>query len=178
MVQYVTGTELASYLQQDLDNSTATLVLTLASTQFSRAADMWWEPQTVTYQQVGTCARKLVLPFDPVSDVSEVRINGIAVSGWTLIGNALYRSAGFGSSVTEPPDLLEVDLTHGLASATDDVKAAVLETAAQAYASPETGVVSEQIDDYAVRRRAEAGGVQLTPYARDLARSYRVPAVA
>lgn len=178
MVQYATPSELASYLQQDLDASTANLVLTLASGQFSEAADTWWAPQTVTYKQIGTYATKLVLPFDPVIAVSAVRINAVAVTGYTLIGNTLYRSAGFGTPHADPPDKLEVDLTYGYAAATDDVKAAVLDTAASAYASPDSGVVSEQIDDYAVRRRAESGGVQLTSYARDLANSYRVPAVA
>lgn len=178
MVQYATPSELASYLQQDLDASTANLVLTLASWQFSQAADTWWSPQTVTYKQVGTYATELVLPFDPVTAVSAVRINSVVVTGYTLIKNTLYRSAGFGTPRNNPPDLLEVDLTHGFTAATDDVKAAVLDTAASAYASPDSGVISEQIDDYAVRRRAESGGVQLTPYAQTLARSYRVPAVA
>lgn len=178
MVQYVTAAELASYLQQDLDTSTANLVLTLASGQFSRVAATWWAPQTVTYSQAGTNATRLVLPFDPVTAVSAVRINGVAVTGFTLIGNTLYRSGGFGSPSGNPPDLLEVDLTHGYPTATDDVKAGVLDTAAQAYMSPDSGVVSEQIDDYAVRRRAEGGGIRLTPYAQGLATSYRVPPVA
>lgn len=178
MVMYATAAELASYLQQDLDTSTATLVLTLASGRFSTAARTWWAPQAVTYQQVGTYATRLVLPFDPVTAVSAVRINGVAVTGFTLIGNTLYRSAGFGTPRADPPDRLEVDLTHGYTAATDDVKAAVLDTAAQAYQIPVGAVVGESIDDYAVRYATTGGGLQLTSSAADLATSYRVPAVA
>ena len=178
MVQYATAVELASYLQQDLDTSTANLVLTLASEQFSRAADAWWAPQTVTYTRVGTWRTVLVLPFHPVTAVSAVRLNTVAITGHTLIESTLYRSAGFGTPHANPPDKLEVDLTHGYTEATDDVKAAVLDMAAQAYVTPVSAVSSESIDDYAVRYSAGNGGVQLTPFAADLATSYRVPAVA
>lgn len=183
MVQYATASDLANFLQIDpasINTITANLVLTLASGEFSRAADAWWVPQTTTYKRVGTYATQLVLPFDPVTAVSAVRINGVTVTGYTLIVNTLYRPAGFGLGVPNinPPDSLEVDLTYGYASVADDVKGAVLDMGAQVYMSPDSGVVSEQIDDYAVRRRAESGEIQLTPKAQKLADSYRVPAVA
>lgn len=173
MAQYATPSELASYLQQDLDASTANLVLTLASGQFSQAADTWWSAQAVTYTRVGTLATRITLPFHPVTAVSAVRLNTVVITGYTLIKNALYRSSGFGTPYADPPDKLEVDLTHGYTTVPDDVKAAVLDMAAQAYATPVSAVSSESIDDYAVRYSAGAGGVQLTPFAANLAEMYR-----
>jgi hypothetical protein len=48
MAQYATASELASYLQKDLDTATAVQALTLASADFSNAADTWFTPTTVT----------------------------------------------------------------------------------------------------------------------------------
>lgn len=173
MALYATPEELASYLQQDVDTATATLVLTVASAQFSRAADTQFAATTATYTTLGMPFRYLVLPFRPVIAVQAVRINGATVTGYTLIRSTLYRPAGFGTPLNDPPDVVEVDLTHGYTSVTDDVKAAVLDTAAQAYSIPVAAVIGENIDDYAVRYANASGGVQLTPFARDLAALYR-----
>lgn len=173
MALYATATELASYLQQDLDTATATLVLTVASGQFSLSADTQFASTAVTYTALGTPYMTLRLPFRPVIAVQAVRISGVTVSGYTLIRNTLYRAAGFGTPLANPPDVVEVDLTHGYTSVPDDVKAAVLDMAAQAYTVPVGAVISEQVDDYAVRYANGSGGVQLTPFARDLAALYR-----
>lgn len=176
MAQYATPSELASYLQQDLDAATANLVLTVASGEFARAADTEFTATAVTYRTTGTRATGIILPFSPVIAVSAVRINSVAVTGYTLIGRRLYRPAGFGSSwTTVPPDLLEVDLTHGYTTVPDNVKGAVLEMAAQAYANPEL-VTRESIDDYSIQRAT--GAVGLTPIAEKLARRYREVLVA
>lgn len=173
MVQYATAEELAGYLQQDVDTYTADQTLTLASGSFSQAAATWFASTAVTYTTTGTVAVGIRLPFRPVIAVSEVRINGVAVTGWTLVGGTLWRSAGFGSSCSIPPDALEIDLTHGYTAVPDDVKAAVLETAAAAYTQPVGAVLREQIDDYQVAYSATGGGVQLTSSARELAAQYR-----
>lgn len=173
MAQYATPSELASYLQQDLDASTANLVLTLASGQFSARADTWWAATTATYTRVGTPSTTIDLPFRPVTAVSQVTINGVVITGYTLIKNTLYRAAGFGTPWASPPDVVVVSLTHGYTTVPDDVKAAVLDMAAQAYAAPVAAVTSESIDDYSVRYSAEGGGVKLTPFAERLAEDYR-----
>lgn len=173
MVQYATEAELASYLQQDVDTATATLVLTVASGQFSLYADTQFASTAVTYQALGTPFMNLALPFRPVIAVQAVRINGVTVTGYTLIKNTLYRAAGFGTPINTPPDVVEVDVTHGLIPCPDDVKAAVLEMAAQACSVPVGAVIGETIDDYAIRYANASGGVQLTPFARDLAALYR-----
>lgn len=173
MVQYATDVELAGKLQKDLDTYSANQVLTLASALFSREADTWFEPTTVTYTTLGTLYPSIRLPFRPISAVTAVRINGVTVTGWTLVKRTLWRPGGFGSGWVIPPDKVEIDLTHGEATAPDDVKAEVLDVAAQAYDIPVGAVVSESIDDYAVKYATTGGGLQLTASARDLARMYR-----
>jgi hypothetical protein len=173
VVQYATALELAGYLQEDLDTYTANQVLTLASGQFSQAACTRFESTSVTYATTGTVAPSIRLPFRPVTSVAAVRVNGVAVTGWTLVKNALWRSVGFGSACVIPPDQVEIDLIHGYAAVPDDVKAVVVETAAASYSVPVAAVVGESIDDYQVRFSAAGGGVQLTAAAQDLARQYR-----
>lgn len=172
MVQYATATELAGYLQQDVDTYTADLVLALASGAFSEVAGTWFAAQTVTYVRLGTTFTSIRLPYRPVTAVSQIRINGVVVTGYTLIKNVVYRAVGFGSPYTLVPDKVEVDLTHGYTSVPDDVKSAVLETAAAGYLQSNATVASERIDDYAVTFTDSGGGVQLTANAREIAQSY------
>lgn len=177
MVMYATPAELASFLKQDVDTSTATLVLQIASEMFAKAAHTRFEPTTVTYQIEGGNADHLVLPFWPIISVSAVRVAGVTVTDYTRIGQIVYRVARWGGLVFPPP-LVEFDLTHGYTAAGDDVKGAVLETAATAYSSPDPSTVSESIDDYSVRTAANIGGMMLTPAAEKLADWYRGPLVA
>jgi hypothetical protein len=173
MALYASAAELASYLQKDLDTASATLVLTIASGRFAHEADTAWSATTVTYSTRGGPCTELELPFKPVTAVSAVRLNGVTITGWTLRLNALYRLAGFGAWWSYLPDQVDVDLTYGYTSVPDDVKGAVLETAAQAYEIPVGAVVSESVDDYAVRYATTGGGLQLTPSAAAVAASYR-----
>jgi hypothetical protein len=173
MVQYATATELAGKLQKDLNTYSADQVLTLASALFSRVADMWFAPTTATYTTLGTWCSSIDLPFRPVTSVTQVRINAVVTTGWTLVKNTLYRPAGFGSACQVPPDKVEIDLVHGYTSPTDDVKAEVLDVAAQAYEIPNGAEIAMSIDDYAVKYATTGGGLQLTPSARDLALMYR-----
>lgn len=172
MVQYATDLELAGYLQQDVDTYTANLVLSLASGAFSEAANTWFAAQSATFTTLGTLCTAIHLPYRPVTAVSAVRINGAVVTGYTLIKNTVYRSVGFGTSYTLVPDKVEIDLTHGYTTVPDDVKAAVLETAAAGYLQSNATVASERIDDYAVTFVDGGGGVQLTATARETARAY------
>lgn len=185
MTQLATPTELASYLQQDLDASTANLVLTLASARFEYVAGTKFSPTAMTYQVEGRGQPVIALPRTPVISVSAVRVAGatLAASEYTLVIANLYRVIGWGRIygptiatapyVGFPPDLVEVDFTYGYASVPDDVKGAVLESAGAAYDNPDASVVAEQIDDYSVRTAAGTGGFKLTPGAQELAELYR-----
>jgi hypothetical protein len=172
VAQYATAAELASYLQQDLDTSTAVQALTLASAEFIGASDTVFTATTTTWSTlIKYYCTRVDLPFNPVTAVSAVRLNGVALTGSTLRQNALYRISGFGSGHAFPPDLLEVDLTYGYTTVFDDVKKAVLEIAAGMYSNPTT-VQSESIDDYTVRY---VPGTEITPGRpwRDVAADYR-----
>jgi hypothetical protein len=171
MVQYATASELACYLQKDLDTASAVQALTLASADFSGAADTWFTATTTTWSTIyAHGCWELELPFRPVTSVSAVRVNGVVITGWTLRCGFLYRLAGFGYRYTLLPDQVDVDLTYGYAAVPDDVKLATLEIAAGLFDNP-TGVVSEAIDDYTVRYN----GTPIVPGRpwRDVAASYR-----
>jgi hypothetical protein len=171
MAQYATASELASYLQKDLDTATAVQALTLASADFSNAADTWFTPTTVTWSTTyANGCWELELPFRNITAVSAVRVNGSAITGWSLRCGFLYRAAGFGYRWSFLPDQVDVDLTYGYTAAPDDVKLATLEIAAGLYDNP-TGVASEQVDDYTVRYN----GTPIVPGRpwRDVAASYR-----
>lgn len=150
MAKYATESELASYLQKDLDTASATLALTLASGEFSAEAETWWTATTATYTTAGIGCTEIELPYRNVTAVDEVRVNGVAITGWTLRVGTIYRLAGFGYRFAYPPDQIDVDLTHGYTTVPDDVKLATLEIAAGLYDNP-GGVISESIDDYTVR---------------------------
>lgn len=173
MALYATASELASYLQKDLDTASATLVLTVASARFAREAETAWAATNVTYTDTVDGCSNVVLPYRPVTAVSAVRINGAVITGWTLRNGIIYRTAGFGYRYAYPPDEIAVDLTYGYTTVPDDVKGAVLEMAAQAYEIPVGAIVSESIDDWAVRYATTGGGIQLTTSAAALAAGYR-----
>ncbi|HTI28258.1 MAG TPA: hypothetical protein VL652_45165 [Kutzneria sp.] len=171
VVMYATPADLASYLKQDVDTSTATLALQIASELFAKAAGTRFEPTTVTYQTQGSASSELILPFWPITSVTAARIGGVTVTDFSRIGQIMYRVARWGGSVYPPP-LVEVDLTHGYTTAPDDVKGAVVETAGAAYMSPDITTKSESIDDYSVSTMPNSGGVMLSPAAEKLARYY------
>jgi hypothetical protein len=178
--------DLASFLKQDVDNSTATLALAAASTLFETAADTKFSPTTATYQVEGRGQPVISIPHSPLISVQQVRVNGavLASTEYTLVMNNLYRVVGWGriwgSTVPTapyvgfPPELVEVDHTYGYTTVPDDVKGAVLESAGAMYLNPDITTMVEQIDDYRVEFSRVAGGVQLSPAATLLAERYRM----
>lgn len=173
MALYASVAELASYLQQDVDTSTATLVLETASALFATAAQTAFTATTVTYEVRGTGQRELWLPYRPIISITQARVAGVIVTDYTRIKRVLFRLLGWGVAAQYPPDLVAIDLVHGYAAAADDVKGAVLETAASAFVSPDNATVGEKIDDYTVRQSSGAGGMQLSKAASALALMYR-----
>jgi hypothetical protein len=172
-VQYATASELASYIQSDVDTSTAVLLLQLASAEFNREADTSFTPITATWSEAGNGGLVMIVPWRPITAVTAVRIAGTTVTDYSRIEQRFYRTGGWGSPWAFPPDLIEIDLTYGYATVPDEVKAAVLETAAQAYQQPASTIAAESIDDYRVRYNANTGGVQLSASAMKLAADIR-----
>jgi hypothetical protein len=172
VAMYATATELAGYRQEDLDTYSATQALTLATGEFIRVAETVFTATTVTWSVIADGCTALLLPFNDITAVSAVRVNGVAVTGWTLRLDTVYRAAGFGRYCMFPPDQADVDLTYGKTAVPDDVKLAVLEIAASIYEHP-VGWVSETIDDYTVRYDPEK---KISPAGRpwqDVAADYR-----
>lgn len=175
---YASVVELAAYLKQDVDTSTATLALQTLSQLFSTRAGTAFTPVSTTFQIEGYGYRSLRLPFRPVISVAAVRsVSSLGtittLTDYSRIKTVLYRIGGFGTPGQFPPDMVEVDLTYGYAAVPDDVKGAVLESAGAAYSSPDVTVKSESIDDYSVSSASNAGGVMLSPAAQSLADLYR-----
>ena len=184
---YCTVADLASFLKQDLDTSTATLAIQLTSELFAKRAHTRFESTAATYSQPGLNQFQIVLPFQPLIAVSAVRItpfNGTSyspattVTDYSVIGPSVYRKLGFGNWWRFPPDLVEIDYTHGYTTVPDDVKGDVLESAAAAYISPDISTRNERIDDYSYRAEPNTGGASLSPNAMLLADFYAGALVA
>jgi hypothetical protein len=172
---YATVAELASFIKQDVDTSTATLDLQILSELFAKRAHTRFEVTATTYSKPGYGNVELVMPYAPLIAVQAVRVAGVTltpVTDYTVIEQSLYRRVGFGVPWRFPPDLVEVDYTHGYTTVPDDVKGAVLESAAAAYISPDVTTASETIDDYTVKSTPRTGGVRLSDAAQALADFY------
>jgi hypothetical protein len=177
-VMYATVAELASFLKQDVDTSTATLALQVTSQLFTLRSNTAFNPVTVTYQTPALGYRQLYLPYRPVTAVSAVRIvsaqaGTLVITDYTRIKQVLYRLIGFGVPGVFPPDMVEVDLTYGYTAPGDDVKGAILESAGAAYMGPDITVAQETIDDYTIKAAPRTGGVRLSDAAQALADMYR-----
>lgn len=182
---YCTVAELASFLKQDVDTSTATLAIQVCSELFARRAHTRFESTATTYSQPGTNAFQIVLPFQPLIAVQQIRITPfgaspqvLATTEYSMIGPSVYRKRGFGNWWGFPPDLVEIDYTHGYTTVPDDVKGAVLESAGAAYMNPDISTKSESIDDYSTSSAPNTGGIMLSPFAQSVADFYAGALVA
>lgn len=178
---YPTVTDLASFLKQDLDTSTANLVLAKTIGLFeARAKSHWGGAANGFYDKPVYGYGEIVLPYAPVIAVSLVqliRFGGstqtfVAGTDYSRIEQTLYRRIGWGFPLRWPPDEIQVTYTYGYADTTEDVNAAVLESAGSSYLNPDIATVSETIDDYSVRTSPLVGGTMLTPSAAALADWY------
>lgn len=167
----VTATELAGYLQQDLDTYTATQAITNASTRFETEADTRFSVATHIWTTEGYGQDVIMLPRRPVAAVTSVTVDGVAVTDYALRGASLYRIVRWGGTSAYAADVV-ITYTYGYTSAPDDVKEAVLVMAAQAYSNPD-GLSRTQVDDYIETRDAT-----LPIDWRATAAKYRVGAVA
>lgn len=121
---------------------------------------------TVTLEGRGT---RLHLPGAPVAAVSDVLVDGVAVSDYRLLSGALTRSCGFddGTEVT-------VTYTHGLSTVPADIVDLVCRLAGQELAALRSGetasraVESERIGDYSVKYAdTETGTMVLSSFQRN-----------
>lgn len=184
----VTASELASFLQKDVDTATATLAIEIATGLVQGAAEqriVQVVDDTVTLDlDHYDCGLYLDLPERPVTAVGAVLVGATAVTDFTaqLSRGRLYRAYGWRSSTSSglsAPSTVTVTYTHGLASGDHRLQAArtyALALASVAYENP-NGATSEQIDDYVVRYEAAATRLEAAPAMRAaLRRLYGRPA--
>lgn len=166
--QLATPADLASLLQQDLDASTANLLLDLATAKVQRAAggqrilaatstgamfdvDGWcWDPW-------------LELAQYPIRSATTVLINGVAVTDFYLRSQKLWRAGGWRGSVSAPAQVT-VTYTHGHLAGSQALQLArgfTLALAKAGYGNP-GGATSEAIDDYKVTYAEADARMQVT----------------
>jgi hypothetical protein len=122
---------------------------------------------TVTLE--GVAATRIFLPGQPVTAVSDVEIDGVAVTDYRLTNGALWRSQGW-TGLCEP-SAVTLTMTHGLDQVPADIVDMVCRMAAQSLLSLRSGdpaprqLTSERIGDYAVTYAdTESGVMSLTNY--------------
>lgn len=195
MTSLVTPAELASWLQQDLDTATATLVLAQA-TALVQAATGQTLVQTVgdVLELEGSPDQWLELPQRPVTNVTSVLFRDGTLAPVTLdptqyvrIGNRLWRGFGWQYSTVlvpparipfwkyltyPPPSTITVTCDHGWAPGAPQLelaRTAVFALAASVYTNP--GVSrSVTVDDYTETFADALAGMQLAESTKALLR--------
>jgi hypothetical protein len=179
-----TPSDLASFLQKDVDTASATLALEMATGLVQAAAGqriVQVVNDTVTLDldryDGGTW---LDLPEGPVTAVGAVLVGATAVTDFTtqLRRGRLYRAYGWRSATLphwNAPSTVTVTYTHGYAAGDPRLqfaRSATLALAAAAYGNP-GGATREQIDDYTVQYEAAAARMEAAPsLAEALRRQY------
>jgi hypothetical protein len=179
---YPSATDLASFLKQDVDTSTATLALAKTIGLFEARARSHWgaTPANGFYDKPISGQGEIILPYAPVVAVSLVQILRFGGSVQTLtlgtdysrIEQSLYRRTGWGYPYMWPPDEIQVTYTYGYSDTTEDVNGVILESAGAMYMNPDVTTASETIDDYSVRSAPNTGGAALSTAAAALADWY------
>lgn len=173
--QLVTPSELASFLQQDVDTATATLLIEMATGKVQAAAGQRLIEATSTFLiDVDVCSPWtpwLELPQRPVQSVTSVEIDGEAVTDWYLRSQRLWRLNGWNVNASAPSQVTVV-ATCGYPSGAQYLQLArdmCLALAGAGYGNP-SGASTEQIDDYRVSYTEAHARMQVTPAMRDLLR--------
>lgn len=150
------------------ETAAVNVYLDVASTLLRDAADSPISQTTSTVNLEGTGGR-LHLPGKPVTAVSAVLADGVALSDYKLLNGALARPCGFSEGVE-----YTVTYTHGLATVPSDIVDLVCRLVGQellALRAGETGsraVKSERIGDYSVTYAdTETGSMALSDFQRN-----------
>lgn len=178
--QLVTPEELASALQQDLDASTANLLIEMATGIVQAACGQLLIEATVTeLVDITMPDYWLDLANKPVRSVDTVVLDGTTITDWYLRKQRLWRASGWLGSWS-PPSQAEVTYTYGYPSGSQYLQLArsiVLSLAQAGYGNPGQ-VQSEAIDDYRVSYADALGRMELTePMRMALINAYGTPAV-
>ena len=155
--QLITPTELASWLQQDLDLSTANVVINAATAVVQNAAArqrlVLVEDDEI--ELIGTTDSWLHLPQRPVVEVVEVVLDDETLTidaADVFLGHAakIWRDDGWAASARRPSKVA-VTYSHGYVAGDPELelaRSAAFSLAATPYSNP-TGATQVKIDDYA-----------------------------
>jgi hypothetical protein len=166
--QLATASDLASLLQSDLDASTATLVLELATARVQRAAggQRILDVTDTAVIDIDPWSNDYYLPLPqlPVRSVALVVLDGVTITDWVLRNQKLWRLNGWLTTCSQPSQV-KVTSSHGLLAGSQGLQLArsmTLSLARMCYPNP-TGVLSEAIDDYKVTYAEADARMQMTP---------------
>lgn len=159
-----TPEDLASLLQKDIDTASATLALEISTAVVQGAAGGQRIVQVAgdVMATIGTTEQYLRLPQWPVTSISAVTIDGVALTAgapgsggdtYRLVGDRrLWRGCGWQTYCGEP-SAVGFTCTHGYAAGRQELqlgRGAALSLARGLFIAADGTVVREQIDDYAV----------------------------
>jgi hypothetical protein len=177
--QLITAQELADALQVPLASiptATSTILITAATAVVQEAAGNQRLIQVVNdpFAIIGLTDSWLDLPQLPVTAVSSVTLDGVALTAGTLNstyyklrGNRLWRTDGWQTYYGQPSDVAGL-YTHGYATGAQGLELArnsVFSLAKSAFPNP-GGVASESIDDYNVTYNAMSAQMEASPYTK------------
>ena len=171
-----TPQDLASLLQQDLDASTANLLLELATAKVQRAAGGQRIIQATDTAVIDVVEwdQWLALPQLPVQSVDTVELDGTPVTDWVLSNQKLWRLSGWLTACWQPSQV-KVTYTHGYPDGSQWLHLArdmTLALARMGYGNP-GGVSMEAIDDYRVSYAEVDARMQMTePMRQAIADAY------
>lgn len=170
--QLVTPLELASYLESDLDASTANLLINLATAKVQEAAGQRLIDTTSTVVlsvDLGNFDPWLDLPQWPVRSVATVKVEGVTITDWLLRGQRIWRLLGWWTGAAAPTQVT-VTYSSGYVTGAQGLELArdfTLALAAAGYLNPGGTATSEQIDDYRVTYAQASDRMTVSPGMRD-----------
>ena len=173
---FVTPAELASFLQQDVDTATATLVIQMATGKVQDAAGQLLIQGTATVTidvDMRDGDQYLPLPQMPVRSVATVLIDGVADTTWKLRKQQLWRLYGWNTNSSAPTQVTPT-FTYGYATGAQALQLArdmTLALAGLGYGPGGTGVKSESLDDYSVTYADADARMVITAGMRDRLRN-------
>lgn len=161
----------------DAETAIVQTYLAVASAAVREAAGTPISQTTSTVTLEGEADQRLRLPGSPVTAVTVVELDGVALTDWRLRSDRLWRHGGW--TACDGPSEVEVTYTHGLPEVPADIVDLVgrlVAGALSSYRAEDGGaslgtqvVTSERIGDYAVTYGGDglATDMELPAYLRE-----------
>ena len=168
--------QLASYVQADLDEASATLARTLATglIQAHTAQTLFKAETTDRLERDPFDAARLLLPQLPVDgaeDITTVGVDNGATTDWTRFGQSLVMDSGAWD------EQVDVTYTHGFATIPATIQAVALACASRIMVNP-GGIRSSAVGDVSTTFAGAdddlVSGAFLTPREQDLLNVFRL----